>query len=236
MKEISKQRQKRLDTKESDKDLISIWRKKIKLMNGKRSLNRIELEKPERWGYVRTFTLRDDIAKSKEADFYRGLLKLVQIEVFSRDKKFEYKDYKTKKKLPIDQQLGFITHKVWNKLIVDGKLTDKQKACFELRWKMNKYTRHGEWVFEFTKPWMFVYKVDIHYLTHRTVIDPQLESELRELENKIVNQNLMPKISKLMGWSNGWKDWKDMLNKLVEYGDQAAIKEFDTAINPWEKV
>jgi len=216
MKTIDKRRQVRMDKKDNEKDLISMWKKKMKLMQGKHALNWVELPKPERWGYKRFFTLRDDVAKSKEADFYRSILGLVQNTVLSRDKEFLYKDYKTKRKLPIEQYVNTISHKDWNKLLAENKLTAKQQACFEQRWKPIKNGRGGAWEFTLVKDYMFVYKIQPHYITHRLIIDPQLESELKELSNRIETQNLWPKIGKVFGWSNGWKDYVDAKNKLID--------------------
>lgn len=214
MKEVGKRRQKRMDKFENEKDLISLWKKKIKLMDGKLALNKVELPKPERAGYVRTFVLRDDFAKSKEANFLNGLLKLVQTSVVSRDKKFEYKDYKTKTKKPIYQGLHEIDQKEWNKLIEKG-LTEKQQSYFERRWKNNRLNKGGYWAWEFTKPFMFVYKVQPHYITHRIMIDPALDSELQELSNRIERQNLYPKIGKILGWRR-WKDYEDLKKKIID--------------------
>lgn len=225
MKDVTKRRQIRIDKKEEEKSLISLWKKKMKLLEGKRSFNKVELPKPERWGYKRFFILRDDIAKSRDSLFYNQLLVHIQNVILSRDKKFEYKDYKTKKRLPIHQELKPIDHKDWNKLIKDGKLSDKQQACFQQVWKQNKFGKGGSYVFEFTKPWMFVLRTEPYYLTHRTVVNPQLESELRELSNKIDSQNLMPKISKVMGWSNGYHEFKNVIQSIILKETIKEIKE-----------
>lgn len=217
MKTIEKRRQVRMDKKESEKELIALWKRKMRLSDGRRALNWVELSKPEKWGYKRFFVLREDVAKSREADFLNGLLKLVQSTVISRDKKFERKDYKTKKKMPIHQEINYIDHKTWNKLIADGKLSEKQQSFFEKRWKMNRFGRGGFWAFEFSKPWMFVTAIAPHYITHRMIIDPQLESEIKELSNRIETQNLWPKISKAFGFSNnGWKDYVNRIQKILE--------------------
>lgn len=47
MKTMDKRRQTRMIKKENEKDLIALWKKKIKLMQGKRALNKVELPKPE---------------------------------------------------------------------------------------------------------------------------------------------------------------------------------------------
>lgn len=72
---------------------------------------------------------------------------------------------------------------------------------------------------------MFVLRTEPYYLTHRTVVNPQLESELRELSNKIDSQNLMPKISKVMGWSNRYHDFKNVIQSMILKETIREIKE-----------
>jgi hypothetical protein len=214
-----------MDRFENEKELISIWKKKNRLMQGKRALNLVELPKPERWGYKRFFVLREDVAKSREAAFFQGILKLIQSTIISRDKKFEYKDYKTKTKKPIMQYVKDIDLRSWNKLIAEGKLTDKQQSFFERKWKNNPGNKGGYWVYEFKKPWVFELRKQPHYITHRILLDPKLESELTELENRIDRQNLLPKISKIMGWKYGWRDFYDRKKMIIENATDKLLKE-----------
>lgn len=231
MKDITKRRQTRLDKADNEKELLSLWKKKTRLMQGKRALNWVELPKPERSGYKRFFVLRPDVAKSREANFYSYLLNLLQNTVIARDKKFEYKDYKTKTKRPIKQEIKDITHSQWNKLIEENKLTAKQQLFFERKWKaigsksayLGGSTQYG-WVYEFKKPWVFEFKTQPHYLTHRILLDPKLESELTELENRIERQHLTPKISKIMGWRYGWKDFYDWKRRIIENETDKMLK------------
>lgn len=72
---------------------------------------------------------------------------------------------------------------------------------------------------------MFIMKVAPHYITHRLIIDPQLESQLRELENKIERQNLTPKISKIMGWRYGWRDFYDRKKMIIEKETDKMLKQ-----------
>jgi hypothetical protein len=113
----------------------------------------------------------------------------------------------------------------WNKLIAAGKLTDKQQSFFERKWKNNPGNRGGYWTFEFKKPWVFEMKRQPHYITHRILIDPKLESELTELSNRIERQNLTPKISKIMGWKYGWKDFYDRKKMIIENETDKLLKE-----------
>lgn len=208
MKEIDRTRQRRIDKAKAEKELISTYRRYMRLMKAKRSMRLVELEKPVRSGYKRYFVLREDVAKSREAHIYRGLLKYVQHTIYSRDKKFLYKDYKTKKMLPMQHLPMAIDHKTWNKILAEGLLTPRQKGMFVQTWKQtnpkNPKVGYYQWVFQ--KDWVFTSKTEPHYKTHSLLLDPQLESEMMEVTNKIERNNLWPKIDKVLGVSSyrGW--------------------------------
>lgn len=225
MKEIDARRQKRMDKAATEKELTALWRKKQRLFWAKRNRTLVPLEKPVRHGYKKSFMLRPDIAKSREAHVYLGLLPHVQKHIFSKTKKFETRDYKTKKMVPMSHGLKPIEHKEWNRLVDGGLLTLKQQAMFVKRWRQTSIRNPNMGVFEyhFIKDWVFIERIDPHYKTHTLLLDPQMESELRELMNRIDTQNLMPKIGKALGWTMGCKDWVDVRKALIEkqYADMA---------------
>jgi hypothetical protein len=68
-------------------------------------------------------------------------------------------------------------------------------------------------------------KIQPHYITHRILLDPKLESELTELENRIERQHLTPKISKIMGWRYGWKDFYDWKRRIIENETDKVLKQ-----------
>ena len=202
-----------MDRKVQEKELLSMWKKKLRLMMAKRNLRWVELPKPIRKGYVRTFVLREDVAKSKEGPFFKELLKHVNTKTYCMNKDFMTKPWNSKKKIPITQGIQGIYHDTWNKL----NLTDKQKSFFEKVWKQDpKNPKAGHYVFEFTKPWMFETKIFPHYVTHTLLLDPQLESELREITNKIETNGLMPKLGKMLGWTMNYKYWEEVKQKLIK--------------------
>lgn len=221
MKEISTRRQKRLNKKDAEKSLIALWRKQLKLFQASMKRNLVELDKPIRNGYMRFFVLREDVAKSREAHVYRQILPLLQHKVWCSNKKFLTKSYKTKKFVPMEQALKDIEHKEWNKL----QLTEKQKALFKQVWRQNKYNpKTGRYTFEFIKPWVFVYKIEHHYKTHQLIMDPDLESELAQINNTINSQRLWPKFGKILGWRmNDREEMDTVKNRLIEryYGNMA---------------
>lgn len=226
MKEIEVRRQRRIDKDNAEKAIISTYRKYMRLIRAKHSMRLVELEKPIRSGYKKYFVLREDVAKSREAHVYREILKHVQSVTYSRDKKFLYKDYKTKKMLPVQHTPRPIDHRNWNKILEAGALTIKQRAMFIQVWKQtnpkNPKVGHYQWVFQ--KDWVFAEKIEPHYKTHSLMLDPQLESQLQEVMNKIERNNLWPKIDKAIGRSNSYHGYsRHLKNMLIDkhYAEQA---------------
>lgn len=228
-----RRRQRRLDKESEENHLISTYRRYMRLIKAKRSMRLVELEKPVRAGYKKYFVLREDVAKSREANIYRSLLKHIQHVVYSRDKKFLYKDYKTKKMLPMAHTTKPIVHRDWNKLLAESGITTRQQAMFLQVWKQTnpKNPKQGYYQWVFQKEWVFAEKIEPHYKTHSLLLDPQLESELKEVENQIERNNLWPKIDKVLGRSNSYHGYsRHHKNMLIEkyFTEQARnILEYD---------
>lgn len=214
-----------MDKKQSDKEVLALYMRKSKLYQAKRGMRLVELPKPIRSGYMKFFVLRPDIANSSEAGMYRQILHYVQSTVYSRNKDFLRKDYKTKKMIPLEHRPKAIGHKDWNKLI-DGTFNAKQQQMFERVWKQTgiKNPKVGHFQYEFLKDWTFIEKIEPHYKTHTLLLDPDLESELDQISNKIERNNLDPRIDKLLGCGNNRDyDYGSRKNRLINkyYADMA---------------
>lgn len=194
---ISKRRGRQLLLKERDKKLLALYRKKIKLAKAKKSYNWIELDKPERYGYCRFFVVREDIAKGfpKMLPILNDILKVCNDTIISRDKKFLKRDYNTKKMVPIIHQLKDLSLSEYSKLP-----SDKHRELFKADYRY--YNNKRYLVYTLIDSWMFSLKTKTNYITHRFLIDPKLDSELKEIENKIERNNLWPQIANAFSW-----DW-----------------------------
>lgn len=212
----------RLGKQKQDKEAIALWRKKIRLMNSKRNMNKVELEKPIRWGYKKFFVLREDVAKGPDAKVYLGVLPYIQNTIYCKRKDFTKKSYKTKKMVEMEHSLNDISHKKFNE--ISETLTLKQRSLFVKYWYTTKYhskTIGGEWRYRLMKDWMFVPKIDVHYVTHQLILDPLLESELAEIENRIYRDGIWNKIVK-HAFGGSYYDRDDLRKKLIDkyYSDQ----------------
>lgn len=223
---ISKRRQTQLQKERDAKQMLSMWSRYLKLVNSKRgNVELVELPKPVRSGYVRFMVLREDVARSEDARLYAPLLAELQKYQYSKNKDFLKKDYKTGKMVSMEYEPKQITHKRWNELNSGpNKLTAKQVAMFDQFWIQDRDYRgrmlkSGKYVWVFKKMWAFKIKVQPNYITHRMLINPKLESELKELYDKIYGSAYLgPKVFKLMGWkwTSDRDDWEKTRTKILE--------------------
>lgn len=215
---IDGRRDRRMAKEKKSKEYLSIHRELNRLRTAKRSHELVELPKPVRKGWKRFFVLRPDIEKSREADFFKGLLKLVNTTVYSRNQEFMAKDWKTKKIKPIPQGIHKILPKVYN------ALTPKQKSYFHEANEVHNKKLYLYYAIE--EAWRFVYKVEPHYVTHSFVLYPEVESQYARLNNKINSELLWSKIFKAMSKQyNGGRDYIDIKTWMIEKSIDAETRK-----------
>lgn len=237
---LDRHRIRRLEKARTEKEIIALWVKYMKLLRTKREHRElVELPKPVRKGYKRLFVLRQDVARSDDGSFYKKFLPELQNVQYSNEKEFMQREYPSRKLKPMGHNLKAIEHKRWNEL----NYTPKQKALFDEVWIPNRdhrgrMSRGGRYVYVFKKSWMFVSKIEPHYITHRFIINPQLHSEIQEHCNRIDRNNLGPKAAKAMGWRWGWRDWKHMrlkiFEEIIEKEKETIMKDYAFFGYTWE--
>jgi hypothetical protein len=185
----------RLRKKDKEKYLIQLSKKRDRLWVEKRALPIIPLEHPYQKGWVRSFVLRDDIARSNEADFYQGILNKINTETFSSNKNFKKSKRRYGKKVleTKPQYLKDISIYEWQHPKIP--FSDKERARFYKRelpnWKETVI------VYSFDQAWRFVLKIKPNIITHTQQIDCELESNIKELDNHIKKNGLNHKINRL---------------------------------------
>ena len=162
------------------KQYLELLEKESKLDDIKNALGYEKLENPYQYGYNAFHVLRDDISRRKDAEVFQYLLDNYSVTTWSKDGNF----YKTYKKYVIDNRPHF-------KLICEAdylNLEPKYKKFFihiekEDRkfWNgtVNKYYRC------YFEPHFLVMKIVNNYITHKKVIDSEVERELSYVRDKI---------------------------------------------------
>lgn len=152
-------------------------------------LGYIELPKPIRDGWFKTFRLRKDISRSKKAKIYQEVLDAVLVEIWGREKK--HADKKWKKYFnchtKLFQRPGIrrLNEKDYN------KLSSRAKKCFIKR-RIKVYKGFSN-TYACTIPkYYFTITYRRAYITKRKILSPILESREQEIMEILCRPTLYP--------------------------------------------
>ncbi len=193
----TERRKKRLVKKSRDKQLIRLYKRENLLCKQKRELPMIPLKHPYQRGWKRFFVLRDNVAKSPDAEFYQEILKKINTVKYHHDKNFRVRKRRKCRYYYAEKQqrLRELTEREW--LANSLKLSDAEKQCFyaKMEWDKNKYRMVATYVF--VECWRFALVVKPHIIYEVKMHDEALERELKEIDNKIERNYLRPRIRRL---------------------------------------
>ncbi|MET3037908.1 hypothetical protein ABXT08_17560 [Chryseobacterium sp. NRRL B-14859] len=195
------------------KDVIKQIRKKYRrsneLWNIKRNIPWIPLDKPYQRGFVRFFVVREDIMRSKDGDFFEGILKKINTYMYSENRQFLKKKRKSGKRLYTEreQKLNRISSCSWNH--PKFELTSRERQYFLKREEYCPYRKSYLIYYEFMEPWRFVLRVRPNMITHYKPVDFEVEKEYAELESYLGQHKIAGIVHKtIYGKSNSWETKK----------------------------
>jgi len=157
-----------------------------KIHKAQAELGYLELDKPVRDGWIKTFKLRDDILRSKKSKVYQEVLKSVKQEIWGREKKYADKRWKEffNKHNRNFQRPGIrrLNEKQFS------KLSTKAQKCFIKR----KRKANGGYknIYSCILPrYYFIISYRRAYITKRKIISPILESREQEIMEILAKPN-----------------------------------------------
>jgi len=160
------------------KIVLELERELKKNRKAQDNLGYIVLDKPIRDGWFRTFTLRDDILKSKDAKIYQEVIDAVKIEIWGRSKKFANKNwikYNSKKHYHYQRPgVKFLSEKEYTKLSSKAK---KQFLTVKLRRLLGYKRVH----YCFLPKYYFHTHYRRAYVTQLKITSPELEKREQEI-------------------------------------------------------
>lgn len=185
-------RRKRDALKQHDKQLLQYNRKKKELWQAWNQRGYTELDPPVMKGYKRYFVLREDVARSRDGEFFQELLKKINTYDYSHRKDFKVKKRRRGRKVHVlrEQQLLQPAEYHFKKM----KLTSKEINCFEERVRYCKNGIDQIKYFVVKEPWRFVLQVRPNMITKQRVTAPELRSEMDQLDNFLKQNQLEHKI------------------------------------------
>jgi hypothetical protein len=197
---------KRARLKDFEKRLRALDRERKDLWQKKCNLGWIELKPPVMRGWKRYFVLREDVARSKYADFFQGVLDKINTVDYSNRKDFRARKKRLRKWKYETKKQKLIEPGVWefNKM----NFSEKEKQFFEEKLILN-YRRVWVKIYVFTEPWRFVLKVRPNMVCRTRIRSEEMETELAYIYRYIESRHLEPKLYRLKGSSyRSYHDWQ----------------------------
>jgi len=199
----SARRKKRAQHTDFDKKLLSLHREEKSIYSQLRVPNWKELKPPIQNGWKRSFVLREEIKRSKQALFFQKILDKINTTEYSWRKDFKKKKKQRGKKVYItrDQSLRELEAREF----FSKKFTDEERFYFYETMKHPRWSKRPETFYVFCEPWRFTLKIQSRMITHVRIQDADLKSKSQEIDSYIKRNNLRPKINKLLhGCAKRW--------------------------------
>lgn len=165
-----------------EKEIIKLKKQDREINEAIRNQGYIELDKPIPHGYNAEWVLRDDILRREDAWAYQEALDACSGSIWSKDKSFKFKDYKTKKWVVQNPSLKSINKETYEKLSPTAKKFFVEDISHERR-----YWRYGfsDKYYRCTLSYELVVKITQSYITHRREHDSVLYQKDAEIEDRL---------------------------------------------------
>lgn len=210
----SARQKKRMQYKDFEKRLVQLDREEKELYRRRKNLGWVPLVPPVQKGWKRFFVLRDDVAKSKDADFFRGILDRINTYDWSHRKNFLVRRRRQGKKVYAvkSQKLK----EPWPEEFAKMGFGEKELKYFDVERRLS-HRGHYHVVFVFNQPWRFVLKVRPNMITKTRERDEVLEARLKAIGNFLVRNDWKWTQMRLMYGSCKWRHFEDKIKHDEEY-------------------
>ncbi|BAV09338.1 hypothetical protein SAMN05421788_101776 [Filimonas lacunae] len=185
----------RIKRKDFEKKLLALRRAEDALYEQQNNLGWMELRPPVMRGYKRSFVLREDVARSKDAAFYERILQMVNTTVYHHDKSFFQKKKKKGRYKwgPVEQHV----HSLSEHDIKRWKLTPKERNQFYQAQVVDRNGTFQYYKYVLKEKWRFVLRIRPHMITRTRIRDEVIEQRLQEIDEIFTQRNWDKKLMKI---------------------------------------
>jgi hypothetical protein len=226
-------RKKRMQYEDFDKKLLRLNKEEDKLIKLKRNLGWEPLIPPVQKGWKRFFVLREDVARSKQAEFFENILKKINTYDwhYRKDFRVRYRRFGTKKYKVKGQSLLRPCEWQFNRI----GFTEEEKQFFYEVWETDSW-RGPVKRYVFSEPWRFVLWVRPNIIDKVKRRDEVIEKRLKEIDNYLDRNNYCARLDKLLRGNryNGWKGFEDPREKhpFRNKSFHQVLQEIDAEADP----
>ena len=208
---------KRMQYEDFHKHLIRLHKEDKALWSRKCNLGYEPLVPPVQKGWKRFYVLREDVAKSKHAEFFANILKKINTYDWSYRKDFLVKHRKCGRK----------KYKVRGQILLRPDEAHFAKLGFTLREKQFFHEEyfHEKWRgrikrYVFNEPWRFVLRVRPNMIDKVKIVDGEIESRMARIDNYLCKNDYSHIQLKLLYGNNKWRSFKD----FEKYNEKNPLK------------
>jgi hypothetical protein len=191
--------------KDFDKKLLALNKERNQLYKQKYNLGWEDIKPPIIRGFKRVFIVRDDVARSKDSEFFTQLLQKINTKDWSPFKTFTEKKRKFGKKIKVTKPQYLMELQEYE--VMKLKLTEKELKYFDVEEKYLFGKRYLTKVWVMNEPWRYVLKVSQNIITKTRIRDVELEQRIAKINNYFEQNNLIGKLDNLLGNRNS--NWHD---------------------------
>lgn len=195
---------KRMQYEDFDKQLIQLDKKETRLYAQIRNLGWEPLHPPVQKGWIRSFVLRPDVAASKHAGFFEGILIKINTYQYDWRKVFKKKKRKFGRKILVDRPQSILMpeERHFRKL----NFSEAEKQFFYEVWQTNN---RKELVkrYVFRDDWRFILVVKPYMIDKVRIKDAFLDAQVKQISNYMERNNYRKRQAKILEGHYQWKRW-----------------------------
>jgi hypothetical protein len=197
---------KRMQYRDFEKQLIKLHREERALNRRKRELGWELLIPPVQKGWKRFFVLRDDVAKSSQAEFFQGILDKINTWDWSHRKNFLVRRRRRGKKVYVvkSQKLK----EPWPDEFLKMGFNEAEQNCFHVEWRQDR-SGFLKILFVFNEPWKFVLRVRPNMITKVRERDEVMEARIKAIDNYLERNDFRWTQTRLLRGQCKWRHLND---------------------------
>jgi hypothetical protein len=195
----------RAQYKDFHKHLIALHKEEKALRKQKWNLGWEPLVPPVQKGWKRFFVLRDDVARSKAADFYSGILTKINTVEYSHRKDFKRKKRAFGRKKYVVREQYLLRPDEYH--FQKAAFTEAEQAQFHAQYSFEK--GRGKFIkrYVFNEPWRFVLRIRPNMIDKVRKQDPELDAKLKEIDTYLERNGFNKIQDRLLDFSYKWWKW-----------------------------
>lgn len=196
---------KRMQYEDFDKQLLRIHREEEALYKQQQNLGWEPLTPPVQKGWKRFFVLREDVARSKQAEFYENILRKINTCDWSHRRDFMIRKRRFGRKKYVVKGQQLLRPQSWH--FERLGFTEAEQQQFH---EVDEYDAHGRFItrYVFNEPWRFVLRVRPNMIDKVKKRDSTIESRIQEIDNYLEYNAHRYRQLKLLTGEGRYKFWK----------------------------